>query len=72
MTGMSHNHTGVFVVRAWTEKDDRGQFRARITFTPDIETCTPTMTATDSKEALIESLSRWLDSLTRRAAPPSQ
>ena len=71
MTGISRNCTGIFIVRAWTENDS-GRFRARITFSSDIETRAPTMTAADSKEALIESLSNWLDSLTRPPVPPSQ
>ncbi|MGH8932084.1 MAG: hypothetical protein ACRDZO_16055 [Egibacteraceae bacterium] len=53
--------TGLVLVRAWVEGNDRSTFRVRITQRNDITETEQTVTATATVEETCEAVRRWLE-----------
>lgn len=62
------DQVAVLVARAWMES---GGFRARITFTQDVQGPDETVLVTASEEEVLATVRRWLDEvvLLRRSEP---
>jgi hypothetical protein len=63
----ARERTGLLVVRAWTEGNERS-LRARLIWSPDIKLHPEVVTTTGSPEQLFATIHDWLDMLL--AGPP--
>jgi hypothetical protein len=64
------DRTGVLVLRAWVECAGPRGFRARITFTADIDEGSEQVEVVASPKAAIAVVSRWLREIAGDVAPP--